>query len=164
MTATIGRSAALLVACDGSCLKNPGGPIGWAWVTDENTWESGCQPAGTNQIAELAALLAVLLAYPDRPLTVQIDSEYAMKCAGRWAKQWARRGWVTANGTPVKNLALVQHLHTAMTSRPLGAVVTLEKVPGHDPNNRWPLNTRADEKARAAAEWAQNTGRANTFG
>src|SRR5699024_2456685 len=42
----------IMVSTDGSCLKNPGGAIGWAWVDHRGGAHSGGAPEGTNQIAE----------------------------------------------------------------------------------------------------------------
>lgn len=151
----------ITVACDGSCLKNPGGATGWAWAAEDGRWASGCQPKGTNQVAELWGVLSVLRDFPVEPLIVQIDSEYAMKCATVWAKGWAKRGWRTVSGDPVKNLALVQAIHRQMTVRT--TPIEFVKVPGHDPENRWPLNTEADRLAGEAARYAKQTGKTVTF-
>jgi len=42
--------AQVLVATDGSCLRNPGGPTGWAYVRSDGHWAYGGDPVGTNQI------------------------------------------------------------------------------------------------------------------
>ena len=151
----------ITVACDGSCLKNPGGATGWAWATDDGRWAAGCQPTGTNQTAELWGVLSVLRDFAVEPLHVQIDSEYAMKVATIWAPRWARNGWKTASGAAVKNQALVKMIHRQMLVRT--ASVKFEHVPGHDPGNRWPLNTEADKRARRAAIYASKTGRGAAF-
>ena len=46
----------IIVSTDGSCLRNPGGAIGWAWVNHQGPSDSGGAASGTNQIAELRAL------------------------------------------------------------------------------------------------------------
>jgi ribonuclease HI len=53
-------STSLTIGTDGSCLKNPGGPSGWAWVTEHGDYQYGSIPSGTNQVAELEALLRAL--------------------------------------------------------------------------------------------------------
>ena len=73
----MGRNSEVLVGCDGSCLKNPGGATGWAWVASDGRWASASQPSGTNQVAELWGVLSVLRDFPDNALAIQIDSEYA---------------------------------------------------------------------------------------
>ena len=55
----------VLVATDGSCLRNPGGPTGWAWVRADGAWASGGRPEGTNQIGELMAVVLALTDHPD---------------------------------------------------------------------------------------------------
>lgn len=141
------------MACDGSCLKNPGGATGWAWAAEDGRWASGYQPVGTNQVAELWGLLSVLRDFPDVPLLIQLDSEYARKVAVTWAPRWALSGWRTAGKQPVKNLALVQAIHRRMTVRE--QPVRMVHVPGHDRANRWPLNTLADKYAATAAQHAR---------
>ncbi len=156
--------AEILVATDGSCLKNPGGAIGWAWVAQDGRWSAGCAPEGTNQIAELWAVLAVLRDFPQQPLAIQIDSEYAMKVATSWAPRWQRNGWRTASGAPVSNLDLVKGIHLQTTRRRRDGISTrFIKVPGHDKANRWPLNTAADARAGEAARYARRTGRSDQF-
>lgn len=153
--------AEVLVACDGSCLKNPGGATGWAWVAADGRWSSGCQPTGTNQVAELWGVLSVLRDFPVDPLVIQIDSVYAMKASTVWVEGWKSKGWVNSQGQPVANLKLVKAIHRQMLLRE--APVRFVKVPGHDPGNRWPLNTAADRRARSAAEWAQTHVESTTF-
>lgn len=155
------KTPEVMVACDGSCLRNPGGPTGWAWVASDGRWAAGCQPTGTNQVGELWGLLTVLRDFPTEPLAIQIDSEYAMKVATVWARSWARNGWRTRDGKKVANLALVVSIHRQMTIRE--APVRFIKVPGHDPANRYPLNTAADKRARAAATYAQQHDEARDF-
>ncbi|GCE46629.1 ribonuclease HI [Thermosporothrix hazakensis] len=85
---------------DGACIKNPGGPAGWAallWARHDMTSEGvlrpnasclecyghvPCSRTTTNNRAEIAAVLAVLaLAPPQLPLTIYSDSEYTIKVA-----------------------------------------------------------------------------------
>lgn len=146
------RYEKLTVATDGSCLRNPGGPTGWAWAAEDGRSCAGGTPKGTNQVGELYGVLTALRAFPVEDLTIQIDSEYAMKVATQWAPGWARRGWKTASGDPVKNVPLVKMILHLMRSRP--APVQFEKVPAHDKAGRWPLNDRADLLAKAAAKKA----------
>lgn len=155
------RLPEVLVACDGSCLRNPGGATGWAWVASDGRWASGCQAKGTNQVAELWGLLSVLRDFPVEPLAVQIDSEYAMGVAQAWAVHWARNGWKTREGKKVANLNLVMAIHRRMVTRE--APIRFIKVPAHDPGNRFPLNTAADQRAKAAAKYVQEHSAARTF-
>lgn len=148
------RCEAVLLATDGSCLRNPGGPTGWAWVTSDGRACAGGAPTGTNQIGELYGVLTALRAFPTEDLVVQVDSEYALNVATHWGEGWARRGWVTSTGTPVKNLPLVKLIVHLMRTRI--APVEFQKVPAHDRGGTWPLNDRADALAKAAARRSQS--------
>ncbi|QSE93254.1 ribonuclease HI [Rhodococcus pseudokoreensis] len=144
----------IIVSTDGSCLRNPGGAIGWAWVNHEGPSQSGGEPSGTNQIAELRALLEAITAHPGAdPLLIESDSQYAIKCASEWLPGWKRKGWKTAGGAPVKNLGLVQSIDRAIAERP--GPVRFRWVRGHVGNH---YNEMADvlagEAARAVASGA----------
>lgn len=142
----------LTVATDGSCLRNPGGATGWAWVAEDGRSCAGGAPTGTNQVGELYGVLTALRAFPVEDLTIQIDSEYAMNVAMHWGAGWAKRGWRTAAGAPVKNAPLVKLIVHLMRTRP--APVQFDKVPAHDRAGRWPLNDKADLLAKRAAKRA----------
>ena len=53
---------------------------------------------------------------------------------------------------PVKNAGIITAIWSALDAR-LGTVKFV-KVPGHDPGNKYPLNTAADILANDAAEQA----------
>ena len=148
----------IIVSTDGSCLRNPGGAIGWAWVNHTGPSNSGGEPSGTNQVAELRALLEAVLAHPGpEPLLIESDSQYAIKCASEWLAGWKRKGWKTASGTPVRNLELVQKIERAITDRE--GPVRFRWVRGHVGNH---FNEAADalagEAARAIAAAGANAG------
>jgi ribonuclease HI len=147
----------ITVSTDGSCLRNPGGAIGWAWANHDGTHDSGGPASGTNQIAELMAVLAAGRAHPgDEPLTIQADSQYAIKCSSEWIHGWRRKGWRTASGGPVQNLELIRSIDTAIGSRPGG--VTFVWVRGHRGDE---FNERADELAGIAARGVRDGAPAN---
>jgi ribonuclease HI len=142
----------ITVSTDGSCLRNPGGAIGWAWVDHAGT-RSGCGGAasGTNQVAELTAVLEAITTHPGpEPLHIESDSLYAIKCASVWVTAWRRTGWRTASGGPVRNLGLVQAIDHALAART--GPVTFGWVRGHDGNR---FNEEADRLAGAAAREAR---------
>ncbi|RVW06981.1 ribonuclease HI [Prescottella agglutinans] len=137
----------IIVSTDGSCLKNPGGAIGWAWVDHDGPSRSGGDVSGTNQIAELWALVEAIVAHPGpEPLLIESDSQYAIKCASEWLPGWKRKGWKTASGGPVKNLELVQDIDRAITERT--GPVRFKWVRGHVGNH---FNEIADKLAGEAA-------------
>ncbi|MCJ0905389.1 ribonuclease H [Rhodococcus sp. ARC_M6] len=137
----------IIVSTDGSCLRNPGGAIGWAWVNHEGPTMSGGESSGTNQIAELRALFEAVVAHPgDEPLLIESDSQYAIKCASEWLPSWKRKGWKTASGGAVKNLELVQGIDRVITDR-VGPV-RFRWVRGHVGNH---YNEVADKLAGEAA-------------
>ncbi|WP_236122748.1 ribonuclease H family protein [Cellulomonas palmilytica] len=142
----------ITVSTDGSCLRNPGGAIGWAWANHDGTSASGGATSGTNQIAELTAVLEAIRAHPGpEPLRIEADSQYAIKCSSEWVHNWRRRGWRTASGGPVQNLALVQAIDRAISERT--GPVTFSWVRGHRGDR---FNERADELAGIAARAARS--------
>jgi ribonuclease HI len=144
----------ITVSTDGSCLRNPGGAIGWAWVDHAGGSASGGLSSGTNQVAELMAVLEAITAHPGaEPLHIESDSLYAIKCASEWVAGWRRKGWRTASGAPVQNLHLVQGIERAIAERP--GPVTFGWVRGHRGDR---FNEEADVLAGAAAREAKAAG------
>lgn len=140
----------IIVSTDGSCLRNPGGAIGWAWVNHEGPSASGGERSGTNQIAELRALLEALRAHPGvEPMIIESDSQYAIKCASEWLPGWKRKGWKTSTGSPVKNVELVRAIDQEIGVR--SGPVRFRWVRGHVGNH---FNEVADTLAGAAAREA----------
>ena len=142
----------LTVGTDGACLGNPG-PAGWAWVDENGSYHSSGQARGTNNIAELRAVLDALRDHPEvGHLVIQIDSTYARDCSTTWRAGWQRNGMRNSKRQPVANADIVTAIWAALDSRP--GTVEFVKVPGHDPGNKFPLNTAADIMANDAAEQA----------
>jgi ribonuclease HI len=143
-----GAAGASLItaAADGSSLSNPG-PAGWAWYIDEGRWAAGGWPHGTNNMAELMAVLDLLRQTRGRTerLRILCDSQYAINVCTTWLPAWKRRGWRKADNKPILNLDLVQALDAELAGRP----VSFDWVKGHAGHL---LNEAADERARAAAE------------
>ncbi|MFI5778382.1 ribonuclease H [Nocardia sp. NPDC051570] len=140
----------IIVSTDGSCLRNPGGAIGWAWVNHEGASANGGAAAGTNQVAELRAVLEAVVAHPGpEPLLIESDSLYAIKCASEWLSGWRLKGWRTSTGGPVKNIELVQHIDHSIATRP--GPVRFRWVRGHVGNY---FNEQADKLAGEAAREA----------
>lgn len=136
----------ITAAADGSSLGNPG-PAGWAWYVDEDTWDAGGWPQGTNNLGELTAILRLLEATAEtgEELHILADSQYAINVVAKWRLGWKKRGWTKADKKPIKNLELIQEIDRAMEGRR----VTFEWVKGHAGHR---MNERADDLARACAE------------
>lgn len=146
------QDGSLIVGTDGACLGNPG-PCGWAWVDEHGNYHSSGQVMGTNNIAELRAVLDALQDHPDvAHLILQIDSTYARDCSTTWRAGWQRNGMRNSKREPVKNSGIIEAIWAALDIRV--GTVEFVKVPGHDPGNQFPLNTAADILATDAAERA----------
>ena len=137
----------IIVSTDGSCLRNPGGAIGWAWVNHAGPADSGGAATGTNQIAELRGILEAILAHPGpEPMLIESDSQYAIKCASEWITSWRRNGWHTSTGGAVKNVEIIKQIDRAITTRE--GPVRFRWVRGHVGNY---FNEQADKLAGEAA-------------
>ena len=139
-----------LIYTDGSCLKNPLGPGGWACViralaTGERKELSGGTASTTNNRMEMQAAIAAL-SYPEPPskITLCTDSQYLKNGLTKWIAGWKRRGWKKADGTEVLNQDLWQKLDSLVARHQ----VTFRWVKGHV---GVPENERCDELARGEA-------------
>ncbi len=102
----------------GSCSGNPG-PGGWGALLvygqppDAVTRElKGAEPETTNNRMELRAAVEALEALRE-PCRVRLHSDSAYMINAfkqRWMDGWKRRGWKTANKTPVLNRDLWERL------------------------------------------------------
>ena len=76
---------------DGSCLKNPGGPGGWACtiLEDGEQWSVvGSDPETTNNRMELKAVIEALLFIQNTEYELYTDSDLTLKCAtGVWRRK-----------------------------------------------------------------------------
>ena len=138
----------IIAAADGSALGNPG-PAGWGWYVDDGCWAVGGWAHGTNNKAELTAVLDLLqqTAHLADDLLVYCDSTYAIKAIREWIPGWKRRGWKKGDGKAVLNVEIMQALDAAMVGRD----VRFAWVKGHSGHE---LNEAADRLANgAAAAW-----------
>lgn len=124
----------VIVYTDGSALRNPAGPMGWAWwnmLTDERNY--GGAIMGTNNIGELSAVLDVLRFHRNAMnLVIRSDSQYAINCSTTWVKGWVAKGWRKADKKPVNNLALVRAIYDEIEyKKSHGGSVRFEWVKGH---------------------------------
>ncbi len=138
-------SERVVLATDGSCLRNPG-PGGWAWATEDGRQGSGGHADTTNNLMELRAVYEALGAFPsDTPLLIQADSMYVINIFTRWLSGWQAKGWKTAAKKPVLNREAIEMIAERLDDRD----VRWEHVKGHSGH---PLNELVDTLARTAAE------------
>lgn len=140
-----------IVYTDGSCLRNPDGPGGWATVirhieTGEKKELSGGEPSTTNNRMELMAGIKALEALPEgAAVAFYADSQYLQNAfVKRWLVSWKKRGWRTSTDSPVKNQDLWELLDAEVQRHK----VHFHWVKGHagDENNE-----RCDELAKREA-------------
>lgn len=138
------------VYTDGSCLRNPDGPGGFAAVIisrDGAVREiAGGEPQTTNNRMELRAGIEALKSLPEGSvLDFYTDSQYLRNAfVKRWLSAWKRRGWLTASGEPVKN----QDLWRAMEAACARHTIRFHWVKGHAGDR---FNERCDLLARQQA-------------
>jgi ribonuclease HI len=139
------RGVTIIAAADGSALGNPG-PAGWGWYVDDGCWAAGGWRHGTNNMAELTAVLDLLqqTAHLDQDVLLFCDSTYVINSVTKWMAGWKRRGWRKGDGKPVLNVEIMKALDLAM----VGRRVRFEWVKGHSGHR---LNEAADKLANAAA-------------
>ncbi len=104
------------IYADGACKGNPG-PGGWGVLLVIGAAERelfGGEAGTTNNRMELMAAIRGLEAL-DGAHSVDIftDSQYVQKGMAEWVHGWKRRGWLTADKQPVKNLDLWRQLEAA---------------------------------------------------
>lgn len=133
----------ITVYTDGSCLKNPNGPGGWAFIVIEldRIWEvSGGDKSTTNNRMELEAAIQTLefLSSRDEDIIIYTDSKYVINGITMWIHNWIRKDW-----KKVKNVDLWKRLYILNDKR-----VEWKWVKGHSGDK---YNDRADELAKMEA-------------
>ncbi len=134
----------VVIYTDGACSGNPG-PGGWGAILtyDGNEREiCGGEPDTTNNRMELMAAISALETLT-RPCVIELhtDSQYLRGGVMGWMDNWKKRGWLTADKKPVKNIELWQRLDEARHRHD----VSWHWVKGHAGHE---MNERADELAR----------------
>lgn len=148
----------ITVASDGSCLKNPGGAIGWAWADDRGRWMRNGHPVGTNNSAELLGFASILAAFPGKNLHVQLDSQYTLNMADKWLWGWAAKNW-TKKGGEIKNIEIVKLIHALLVQRrERGLSTAYEWVKGHQVKTPDSLNNIVDKLAGESSAAARDGG------
>lgn len=141
-----------VIYTDGSCMKNPDGEGGWAYIiltpSGYPIKASGYSPKTTNQRMELMAVIQALHMIPDNDSArVYSDSKYACDGINAWMHNWAKKDWVKADGNPVLNLDLWKVLYDLTRTRD----VTMVWVQGHASNE---FNNECDKMAREISTFA----------
>ena len=137
----------ITIYTDGACSGNPG-PGGWGCILMYNGNKkelSGGSKETTNNIMEITATIEALKALKF-PCEVDLysDSAYVVNCFNQgWIYNWIKKGWKTADGSPVKNKELWQALYQFTQIHKIEFI----KVKGHSDND---YNNRCDELARTA--------------
>lgn len=106
---------------------------------------SGGQKETTNNIMELTAVIQALrlVKYPCN-IKIYSDSAYVVNgFLQGWIYNWIKKGWRTADGSPVKNKELWEELYNLTKKHKVNFI----KVKGHSDNE---YNNRCDELARNA--------------
>ena len=133
----------LVAYTDGSTYRNNPGPVSWAVVFVRDgvvcRVEHGALSHGTNNRAELLAVIWALERETTEDLVIRSDSLYVVNCA---TQRWQRRA----------NLDLWERFERAYAYRTRrGLATTFEHVHGHQAD---PYNIFVDEEARRAGEAA----------
>jgi ribonuclease HI len=148
MSKSASGSELVQIYADGACRGNPG-PGGWGAILREGPSEKeifGGEPQTTNNRMELTAVIRALetLRQPSA-VEVYTDSQYVQKGISEWLPDWKRRGWLTADKKPVKNVDLWQELERVAGRHR----VSWRWVKGHAGH---PENERADALANRGIE------------
>jgi ribonuclease HI len=132
----------MIIAIDGACRK-PGTPecfaIGAMVAKDLNsskiiTYNAVAEAGSTGQRGEILGLLQALefcINSKDELHYIITDSEYICNCVNKeWYKNWENKGWVTAEGSEVKNKDLWVHV-SEMFSILTDKEIVVYHVKGH---------------------------------
>jgi ribonuclease HI len=141
---------AVEIYADGACKGNPG-PGGWGVLLRTGGRERemfGGEAQTTNNRMELCAVIEGLRALQERSrVRVYTDSQYVQKGISEWIHNWKRRGWLTSDKKPVKNVDLWKSLDEVARKHD----VEWHWVKGHAGH---PENERADALANKGIEVA----------
>ncbi len=141
------------VYTDGSCLKNPGGNGGYAFLLVDESRDfstlakSFFEPNTTNNRMELKAVIAAVRflnsTSSGREFIIYSDSEYSVKGLNQWSKNWIKK-----NFKDVKNDDLWRELLSLNFNN-----IELKWVKAHDVNK---YNNFVDKIARQSATLEDN--------
>ena len=104
---------------DGACRGNPG-PGGWAALlrhNEEETMISGAVEQSTNNRMELTAAIEGLEQLKSSmEVVLTTDSQYVKDGITKWIQGWKKKGWITSQRKPVKNVDLWKRLGEAVAN------------------------------------------------
>lgn len=133
---------------DGSCLGNPG-PGGYGVVMQYKSHvkelHDGFVLTTNNRMELLAPIVALESLKEPCHVLLTSDSEYMRQGITQWIHGWKKKGWLTSNKKPVKNIDLWKRLDAAQQQHK----IEWYWVKGHAGHVE---NERCDELARTAAE------------
>ena len=133
---------------DGACRGNPG-PGGWAALLrygDTEKMFSGAEEKTTNNRMELMAAIEALEQLK-KPMDVVLttDSQYVKDGITKWIGGWKKKGWITSQKKPVKNVDLWKRLDAAVANHS----VEWKWVKGHSGHTE---NEMVDQAANIAID------------
>lgn len=136
--ANLDKGAEIKIYCDGACSPNPGKSGSGMAVYHNNQltslWYGLHEPNGTNNTAELNALLEALKLAKStlaKKQTTEIlsDSKYSIDCITKWAKGWKAKGWKRGKGEEIKNLEIIKSAYNLYDS--IKNDIIISHVKGH---------------------------------
>ena len=133
---------------DGACRGNPG-PGGWAALLrygDTEKMFSGAQEQTTNNRMELmAAIEGLEQLKKSMDVVLTTDSQYVKDGITKWIDGWKKKGWITSQKKPVKNVDLWKRLDAAVANHS----VEWKWVKGHSGHTE---NEMVDQAANIAID------------
>lgn len=142
---------------DGSCYNNGkrNSYGGWAtimqMVKDDGTLHKreflgGDKPTTNNRMELMAVLIGLHKLRKSSKVVIHTDSKYLRNGICLWIHNWIKNGWITSEGTPVKNKDLWIRLLSLITHHTVAFVWKKGKTDAH--------NLRADYLAKRAMDMA----------
>ena len=135
---------------DGACKNNPG-PGGWGvlmrYGTRTKEMSGGANPTTNNQMELTAVIEAFKAIRRPCPVRLHLDSSYVKNGITQWIHSWKKKGWKTADKSPVKNVELWQELDRLVSG--YEAQIEWCWVKGHAGD---PGNERADALANEGVD------------
>jgi ribonuclease HI len=124
---------------DGACGKDGFG--GWACAiqwNDKLKIKFGSAEKVTSNIMELTGILVAVKSLKPKdstPAIIYTDSQYCQKAITLWVKGWKRAGWITAQGTAVKNKELIEEIDDRVREAKKTRSLYIQWVKGHLDNS-----------------------------